>query len=169
MRNNFIEKIISGGQSGVDRAALDIAIELNIPHGGWCPWGRKAEDGVISNKYNLQETLAPSIEESKNPDFLYKKRTELNVIDSDGTLIITPCTPTGGTQYTVEVAQKHKKPHIICKSSDDFEIENIINWLLEHTIHQLNVAGPRASQYADIYSYAYKVLAKILNHPMLKC
>ncbi len=86
----MIEKIISGGQTGADRAALDVAIKLDLPHGGWIPKGRKAEDGPLTDKYQLQEMSTAS----------YSKRTEQNVIDSDGTLIICRGKPTGGSDYT---------------------------------------------------------------------
>ncbi|MCD6446738.1 MAG: putative molybdenum carrier protein, partial [Candidatus Marinimicrobia bacterium] len=83
-------KIISGGQTGADRAGLDAAMELNIPVGGWCPKGRKSEDGPIDNKYPLQETTSGD----------YRVRTERNVKESDGTLIFTLGKPTGGTALT---------------------------------------------------------------------
>ncbi len=87
-----IAKIISGGQTGVDRAALDVAIELELPCGGWCPRGRLAEDGTVPDRYPLQETRSAE----------YAERTERNVIDSDGTLIIATRPLTGGTALTVE-------------------------------------------------------------------
>lgn len=84
-----MEKIVSGGQTGVDRAGLDFAIALGIPHGGWCPKGRKAEDGPIDNRYQLQET----------PRADYLQRTEWNVRDNDGTVIFTVnATLSGGSK-----------------------------------------------------------------------
>lgn len=94
-----IDKIISGGQTGVDRAGLDVAIALGIPHGGWCPKGRKAEDGTIPAIYQIQET----------PKTNYKQRTGWNVRDSDGTLILTLGEPTGGTAATIKLAAAHGK------------------------------------------------------------
>src|SRR5246127_3342882 len=98
-----IPKIISGGQTGADRAALDLALEHNVPCGGWCPKGRKAEDGPIDSKYPLKETPSPP----------YLQRTEWNVRDSDATVLfsIEP-TLTGGSLRTMEFAQKHGKPHV---------------------------------------------------------
>lgn len=93
------KKIVSGGQTGADRAALDVAIKLNIPHGGWIPNGRLAEDGPLPDKYQLQEMPTDS----------YPARTEQNVIDSDGTLIIARGKLTGGSDYTREMELKHKK------------------------------------------------------------
>ncbi len=95
----FIKKIISGGQTGVDRAALDVALKLGIPHGGYIPKGRIAEDGPLPKKYHLQEMPTDS----------YEARTEKNVQDSDGTLIIVRGKLTGGADYTRHMALRHKK------------------------------------------------------------
>ena len=96
----LISKIISGGQTGADRAALDVAIELGISHGGWIPKGRKTERGPLPAKYQLTEMPTDS----------YPKRTEQNVVDSDGTLIISHGELTGGSDYTRMMAAKHGKP-----------------------------------------------------------
>ena len=93
----MLSRIISGGQTGVDRAALDAALEYNFPCGGWCPKGRLAEDGIISQKYPLKETESSE----------YEVRTKLNVRGSDGTLILTWGKPTGGTTLTVEFAKQY--------------------------------------------------------------
>src|SRR3954471_22263504 len=99
----MIKKIISGGQSGADRAGLDFAINYDIEHGGWCPKGRLAEDGPIEKRYQLQETSA------KN----YPQRTEKNVLESDGTVIFTMSSNmTGGSKNTAAFAKKHGKPRI---------------------------------------------------------
>jgi len=95
-----IDKIISGGQTGADRAALDAAIELDIPHGGWIPKGRKTEDGGLPEKYHLKEM----------PTGSYAARTEQNVIDSDGTLIVSHGKLNGGSALTRRLAKKHKRP-----------------------------------------------------------
>lgn len=135
-------KIISGGQTGVDRAALDVALMLKIPHGGWCPKGRKAEDGVIPERYRLTETRTKH----------YQERTRLNVLDSDQTLILTSGVPTGGTLYTLRC----------CKTLDaDFKVvdpanpEDIKNWLKAGV---LNVAGPRKCEAPTLYQQAYQYL-----------
>jgi predicted Rossmann-fold nucleotide-binding protein len=96
----MISKLISGGQTGADRAALDVAIDLGIPHGGWLPKGRKTEAGRLPAKYQLNELPTDS----------YPKRTEQNVIDSDGTLIVSHGPLTGGSDYTRQMAEKHGKP-----------------------------------------------------------
>ena len=96
----MIKKIISGGQTGVDQAALDVAIDLGIPHGGWIPKGRKTEDGILPAKYQLQEM----------PTSSYPKRTEKNVLNSGGTLIICHGKLTGGSALTRKMAKKHDRP-----------------------------------------------------------
>ena len=95
----MITQIISGGQTGADRAALDVAIKLGIPHGGWIPKGRKTENGPLPVIYQLQEMPTDS----------YPARTEQNVIDSDGTFIFSRGKLTGGTDYTRQITLKHKK------------------------------------------------------------
>jgi hypothetical protein len=96
----MLKKIISGGQTGADRAALDFAIKIKIPHGGFIPKGRLAEDGPLPSKYNLKEMRTKS----------YPRRTEKNVVDSDGTLIVLRGRLTGGSQYTMDMALLHEKP-----------------------------------------------------------
>ena len=168
MSNNFIKEIVSGGQTGVDRAALDIAVEFKIPHSGWCPYERKAEDGIIPTKYNLKEASASTLEESLDPDAIYKKRTELNAMDSDGTLIIVKDAPIGGTLYTIQMAEKHKKPYLIFNLSDNSKTTiDVANWIIINNIHKLNIAGPRASQTSGIYDSAYNTLHQLLIHKLL--
>lgn len=140
----MIAKIISGGQTGVDRAALDAAIHLGIPHGGWVPKGRLAEDGPLPENYALRET----------PTAVYAERTEKNVLDSDGTLIISRGELTGGSEYTREMALKHNRPwlHVDLNRTAAFHAAlAIVEWLAGHDIHVLNVAGPRASKDPHIY------------------
>lgn len=144
-------KIISGGQTGVDRAALDAALELGILCGGWCPKGRKAEDGPLDKKYPLKETDSDD----------YSVRTEWNVRDSDGTLIITRGKPTTGTAYTIAMTRVHKKPCLMIdlkKSSlSPFSVE-ILNWIQKNKIEILNVAGPRESNFPGIYKISKEIL-----------
>lgn len=151
--NRHIEKIISGGQTGVDRAALDVAIKLNILHSGWCPKDRIAEDGQIPQCYHLQET--PSEE--------YAQRTEWNVRDADGTLILSKLPLTGGTLLTLKCAQKLNKPHLIFDLFKRQSSNVIINWLEKNNIKILNIAGPRASSAKNIYRLSYALLQQLLK------
>ena len=141
----MIKKIISGGQTGADRAALDVAIKEGIPHGGWIPKGRKAEDGMLPDKYQLQEMSTAS----------YPKRTEQNVLDSDGTLIVSHGKLNGGSALTGKLAEKHKRPHIhldMNKLSVNEAVDALRVWIGNNEIMILNVAGPRASKDPDIYN-----------------
>jgi predicted Rossmann-fold nucleotide-binding protein len=148
-----LEKIISGGQTGVDRAALDVALELGVPCGGWCPKGRKAEDGCIPDRYPLQETPFPD----------YKVRTEWNVKDSDGTLILTSGKPTGGTALTITLAEKYAKPNLILVFSETSTPAAVRQWLSRHNIRTLNVAGPRESEEPRIYEKAVCLIRDLLT------
>lgn len=154
MATAVIVKIISGGQSGVDRAALDVAIKLGIPHGGWVPKGRLTEDGPLPEIYALRET----------PTAAYAERTEKNVVDSDGTLIISRGELTGGSEYTREMALKHGRPwlHIDLKRTAAFRsIIGVTEWLSANDIRVLNVAGPRASKDPTIYRDAAALLESL--------
>lgn len=147
-------QIISGGQTGVDRAALDCALEFGFSCGGWCPKGRLAEDGILDKKYPLQET--PSQE--------YSQRTEWNVRDSDGTLILSFGKPTGGTLFTIECAKKLGKPYLVFDLKSDLDIALFPSWLKKNHIAILNIAGPRESLKPEtIYRLAKKMLINLLN------
>lgn len=147
----LIKKIISGAQTGADRAALDFAIEVGIPHGGWVPKGRKAEDGTVPEKYSVR----------KMPTSDYPARTEKNVLDSDGTLIISHGKLTGGSLRTKKIADKHKRPclHIDLSRMNHFQAAGkIVNWIAARGIETLNVAGPRASKDPQVYQEVLKIL-----------
>lgn len=149
----LIEKIVSGGQTGADRAALDWAIANGIPHGGWCPKGRLAEDGPIPPRYNLTET----------PSSNYPQRTEWNVRDSDGTVAfsIAP-TLSGGSKKTVELAQKHGKPVIhICRETEN-PAETLLRFIRSNGIGILNVAGPRGSKEPEVGAFVADTLSAAL-------
>ena len=140
----MIRKIISGGQIGADQAALDVAIKLGFPHGGWIQKGRKTQSGILPAKYQLKELSTAG----------YKRRIEQNVIDSDGTVIISHGEPTGGAEYSRKMADKHRRPclHVDLKESSTFVIASKINtWVLENNIEVLNVTGSRASEDSTIY------------------
>ncbi len=149
-----IAKIISGGQTGVDRAALDVAIELEVPCGGWCPRGRLAEDGVVPDRYPLHETRSAE----------YAERTEQNVVDADGTLIIATGPLTGGTALTVESAHRWNKPCLVVDPQDTPDVGLIVTWLKHHQIETLNIAGPRESKYPGIYEQARHFLRKLFRN-----
>jgi len=146
--------VISGGQTGVDRSALDVALELGMPAGGWCPKGRKAEDGSLSSRYPLTET----------PSEQYWQRTEWNVRDSDGTLVLTRGAPAEGTAYTIEVARKSGKPCLVLDLSEEPSESVVQAWADEHKVRVLNVAGPRESKCPGIYAQAAQFLRAILSH-----
>ena len=152
----MITRILSGGQTGADRAALDFAIKHHIPHGGWVPKGRKTEDGTLDQKYQLQ----------KMPTDEYSKRTEKNIVDSDATLILSHASLTGGSALTQSLAEKHGKPciHIDLSKVDMRKASLIINiWIHRYKIKVLNVAGPRASKDPIIYQATLDLLEAVLT------
>lgn len=146
-------RIVSGGQTGVDRAALDVALEHGIDCGGWCPQGRKAEDGPIPERYPLKET----------PWDGYPQRTEWNVRDSDGTLILTRGEPDRGTALTLRLAQEKKKPCLVVDLAEEVDVERIRAWLEENHIATLNVAGPRESSAPGIQGEAAKIVRSLFS------
>ncbi len=147
-----ISKIISGGQTGVDRAALDFALHHNIIHGGWCPKGRLAEDGRIPDKFNLQET----------PSDDYSQRTEWNLRDSDGTIIIFDEIQDEGSLLTTELAGKLYKPLINLNLAIKTKPAFLIQWIKSNEIKTLNIAGPRESNSLGIYKKTMDFLNKLL-------
>lgn len=149
----MIERIVSGGQTGVDRAALDVALELGIPCGGWCPLGRRAEDGAIPDKYPLVEADSPR----------YPVRTALNVRDSDGTLILTRGQPDRGTALTRDLALRYKKPLLIVDLQERVKPADVLKWLKDNKVRKLNVAGPRLSSCPGIDRQAGTILKQILR------
>jgi hypothetical protein len=151
----MIKKIISGGQTGADRAALDTAINLGIPDGGWCPRGRLAEDGIIENLYGLTET--PSADPGQ--------RTEWNVRDSDGTVIfsISP-NLSGGCAKTEMFARQLGKPclHVSRERDGRGAIELLTRFLADNKIDVLNVAGPRRSEEPEVAEFVSDILEAVL-------
>ncbi len=149
----YPQKIVSGGQTGVDRAALDVALRLDVPCGGWCPKGRRAEDGPIQLRYPLQET----------PNWEYAERTEWNVRDSDGTLVLCIGKATGGTAVTIGLAHKWNKPLLVVDLAEEARIKPVQNWIVAEHIKTLNVAGPRESTNASCYTLATLFLESLLT------
>lgn len=150
----MIEKLISGGQTGADIAALDVALKHGFPHGGWCPRGRKSLDGPIPARYMLTET----------PKESYLQRTEWNVRDSDATVVFThEAEPTGGSLKTIGFARKHRKPilHLSLQNADYRDPAVLLqNFVSEHNIRILNVAGSRESKNPGIRLWVMKVLGE---------
>jgi hypothetical protein len=147
-------KIVSGGQTGADRAALDWAIEHGIPHGGWCPAGRIAEDGQIPTRYELTEM----------PDGGgYRQRTRANVRDSDATLIVSMASVlSGGSLATSRFANRIQKPCLHLHPEENWK-ELVAKWLHGNAIRCLNVAGPRASSEPDVAAFTWAVLDEFLR------
>ncbi len=148
-----LRKLISGGQTGVDRAALDVAVKLHIPCGGWCPRGRWAEDGPISSLYPLQET--PSEEPAQ--------RTEWNIRDSQGTLILHAGEVTGGTHLTLELVRQYREPVLVLDLTRGPAPGQVRLWVANQEIHILNIAGPRESESPGIYASALAFLTDALS------
>ena len=142
--------IISGGQTGADRAALDWAIANDVPHGGWCPQRRRAEDGPLSAQYRLQET----------PTANYLQRTEWNIRDSDATVIFSIAPKlTGGSLKTAALAKKHGKPMLhLSAAAPDPHANALREFITANRIQRLNVAGPRASKEPEVAAFVRNVL-----------
>ncbi len=146
MTKIIVHKVVSGGQTGVDRAALDFAGDCGLARGGWCPKGRLALDGRISDEYPLQETPSPA----------YSQRTRWNVRDSDGTLIISRGVLKGGTAFTKRCADELRRPCLILdldyvSNRRSAACELLVSWLSDHGIKELNIAGPREREEQGIY------------------
>ena len=157
-------KIISGGQTGVDQAALKAAIDLNVPHGGWCPPGRECESGVIPGMYDLQETPAERSDDA--PDIPRSQRTKWNVLDSDGTLILLfnkDHAGDPGTEWTVQAAKRLNKPFRLVNVSKEKNHEEINEWIRNHEIRVLNVAGPSEQSAPGIGDAVYHFMRKLLE------
>ncbi len=148
-----VVRIVSGGQTGVDRGALNAALALGIPHGGWCPRGRRSEDGRVPSRYRLQET-----ESSR-----YDVRTERNIVDSDATLILHDGPLTAGTALTRRLAIQLAKPVRLVDLGKPIDGSAIRRWLLTVEIRVLNVAGPRESSCPGVAERAQAVLERLLK------
>jgi hypothetical protein len=149
-----VRRVISGGQTGVDRAALDAASALGLPTGGWCPKGRRAEDGPIARRYPLTET----------PSTRYAQRTEWNVRDADGTLIVCRGEPVGGTAQTMACAARRGKPYLVVDLTRPPPASAVAAWVHRHAVAVLNVAGPRESWCPGITAQAAAWLREVFAH-----
>jgi hypothetical protein len=147
----MINKIISGGQTGADRAALDFAIKNNIPHGGWVPRGRKTEDGRLPEQYQLREM----------PTAEYSKRTKKNIIISDGTVIVSHGPLTGGSALTRELAKQHRRPWIHLDMKElplKIAANRLSSWIETNQVKIMNIAGSRGSKDPQIYQATMELL-----------
>lgn len=152
-----IKKIISGGQTGADIAAIDAAIEFGFPYGGWLPKGRRTENGPLNTRYKLQEMTSAS----------FPKRTEQNVKDSDGTVIFTHGKLSGGSSLTKKYAVRHNKPLLHLNMdiiSEQKAFELLRNFIDEYKIEILNVAGSRASKDDQIYDGVFSIIRNIIRN-----
>jgi hypothetical protein len=152
----MLEKIVSGGQTGVDRGALDAALAASFPCGGWCPQGRRAEDGVIPERYPLDEMTVPG----------YRPRTRQNVLDSDATLIVFFGAPSGGTLETLRIAEEAGKPFLTIDAAAkpvDIAAVEAAAFIDEQSIATLNIAGPRESTRSGSGDYARALVSRLLE------
>src|SRR5262245_3034986 len=151
-----LQRLVSGGQSGVDRGALDAALALGFPCGGWCPAGRLAEDGPIPARYPVIEL----------PGADYRRRTRRNVLDSDATLIIAFGTPSGGTLETLRDCERFGRPHLLVDASANEPTNaaaRAAQFVDERGIEVLNVAGPRESSHPGARAYAEAAIALLIR------
>lgn len=153
----MLQCIVSGGQTGIDRGALEAALALQFPCGGWCPPGRLAEDGTIPDRFPVKELETGG----------YKERTIQNVLDSDATLIIYFATLSGGTEQTLLHCVRRNKPYKLidgCEIGIPRAIELGIAFLQSHGVSILNVAGPRESKWDGAECFAYRVIYGIIQN-----
>ena len=149
-------KILSGGQTGADRAALDAALDCGVPCGGWCPAGRRAEDGAVPPRYPLAELSTDS----------YPARTRKNAAESDATVAFSYGPPTGGTKLTVDLCRRWGKPCLVVDADLSTAGEAAVLlavFLLRHRVAVLNVAGPRASGQPAVGAFVYDALVRLFR------
>jgi len=150
-----LTKIVSGGQTGVDRGALDAALAAGFTCGGWCPADRCAEDGPIPARYPLNSLARGG----------YRERTQQNVLDSDGTAILFHGALGGGTLLTLNLCKRRGKPHLVIdasKTSESAAAADLARFVEEHGIHVLNVAGPRLSHWSEGHGFALRAVEELI-------
>lgn len=156
----MINKVISGGQTGAGQAALDVAIEQGIQHGGWIPKGRRVQGGKLSDRYKLKETKGIG----------YSQYIELNILESDGTLILTHGKLEGGSELTQQISRKHNRPclHVDLNEINEPKAVQIIStWLEARKTKTLNVTGPRVGKDPEIFDATKRILMTVLSGPPL--
>lgn len=154
---DYLRRIVSGGQTGADRGALDAAMALGLEHGGFCPRGRRAEDGIIPERYRLTETGSRE----------YAVRTEKNVVESDATVLFTRGPATGGSALTAALARQHHRPflHLDLAQGDPEDAAAALRaWLDRHRPAVLNVAGSRASRCPELAGEVEQILLLACRH-----
>ena len=152
-----LAKIVSGGQAGVDRGALDAALEAGFPCGGWAPKGRTAEDGRIPERYPLQELAGAG----------YEERTLQNVLDSDGTAILHSGTLRGGTRQTMLHCVEHGKPFELVDATRTAPRDaalKLADFIERNRLSVLNVAGPRASKWRGAHAFVHATVKQLLEN-----
>ena len=153
-------KIISGGQTGVDQAALNAARDCDLQIGGWCPPGRVSESGIIPANFPLIET--PEDRSPLAPDISRSLRTEWNVRDADATLILHSGEfKDKGTKWTIECSVRFRKPYLICNINAEDAADKIKQWIKNNSISTLNIAGPSEETVPGIGEIAYELLTRI--------
>jgi len=156
-----LERVVSGGQTGADRAGLDAALQLKMPCGGWCPATRRADDGPLHERYPLKET----------PSSGYRERTEWNVRDSDGTVLLVweKVIPHGGTDLTRKLALQYGRPCLVVDVASPPDPSSLLEWCKANKIRTLNVAGPRESELSPVYQPSLDfLLAALAQAPAAK-
>ncbi len=151
-----LEKIVTGGQTGVDRGAMEAALEAEFSCGGFCPEGRLAEDGIIPERYPVRDL----------PGGGYAARSEANVKSADGVVVFTPGNPSGGTALTIEFARRHEKPCRVIDAAtveSDEAAERVLDFLAENDVRVLDVAGPRASGWPGGEAYSRAVMTEVIR------
>lgn len=155
-----LKKVVSGGQTGADRAGLDAALWAGLEIGGWCPKGRRAEDGVVPARYPMQETVSG--------DYIY--RTIMNITDSDATIVLCRGVPTGGSKLTVSTCHDLGKPVLVMDPSNSIILNQdcLVSFLNTLDVKILNVAGSRESKRPGIYNDALALLREVFTSEKLK-
>jgi hypothetical protein len=157
-----LKKIVSGGETGVDRAALDAALAAGFPCGGWVTWDRMAEDGVIADRYPLVPL----------PKGGFRQRTRLNVSDSDGTAILYHESLKGGTRLTRNLCALLKRPYILINAAEMpdpiLASSAVSKFIMDNNIETLNVAGPRLSGWNAGYRFAGDVIGGVISESLAK-